>query len=191
MVKAVTSAWLSKQDTPPWWNAVGDLESFCGSGHTSAALFLCSPNKPDWFLFSESWKSGYFWMTLGAAVLHVHFSQSVHQALLSRVTIMFSLRTWRQSLWLSFYNSAPCSKKEGLISFLQWCLCLNKSWRWQWFHSCILHILPSALVPRGGFISVLLLPKTLIKSRDVSQNQPVAPLKRFCVRILLNCSKLI
>lgn len=124
---------------------------------------------------------------------------TVYQARLSREARMFSHRTWRQSLWLSFYSSTSCSKKEGLISFLQCCLCLSRSWRWQWLlHSCILHILLCALMHLmpcwhlpGGFIVVFLHPKTLFRSGDVNQNQPETSLKRFCVRIVLHCSKLI
>lgn len=117
---------------------------------------------------------------------------TVHQALLSKEARMFSPRTWRQSLWLSFYNSTSCSNNEGSISFLQCCLCLSRSWKWQWLlHSCILrilHILLYVLLPcrrlPGGFISVFLHPKTLSRSRNVSQNQPETSLERFCVRIL-------
>lgn len=84
----------------------------------------------DW-LFLDDWVQQYSMciFLLWKCVLLL----TVHQALISREARMFSPRTWRQSLWLSFYNSTSCSKKEGLISFLQWCLCLSRSWRWQWF----------------------------------------------------------
>lgn len=42
---------------------------------------------------------------------------TVHKALLSREARMFSPRTWRESLWLSFYNSTSCSNKEDWFLF--------------------------------------------------------------------------
>lgn len=119
-------------------------------------------------------------------------------ALLSRETRIFFPRTWRQSHYLSFYYSKNllAVKKRGIdffstvVSVPQQILKMALPPAASFIFNIIICSLMPCRCLLGGFTSIFSLPKTLLRSRDVYEKQLEISLKRFCVKMVLDCSKL-